>query len=139
MVEVISTLGYYNERARKEEIAKYTSPKLEDLAADDPDAVFVAYAHEEPIGFCISRYDDGLIWLSWFGVKNGHRRVGVGTALLRAMIGTVRRRQCHKVWCDSRTSNKESEIVLGQAGFRKICEVKNHWYGQDFFLWERSL
>jgi hypothetical protein len=26
---------------------------------------------------------------------------------------------------------------LKKLGFREIIELKNHWYGQDFILWER--
>jgi RimJ/RimL family protein N-acetyltransferase len=132
----ISALPYYNDRAKREELAKYSESRLVDLAAEDSDAVLVAVDGERIIGFCVSRYDDALIWLSWFGVDESNRRRGVGKALLAALTATLPRRNAHKIWCDSRTANQASARALEQFGFRRITEVRNHWYGQDFFLWE---
>lgn len=137
--QVIATTRYYNVRARREETEKYTRESLRASTAKDPHSVIVAKVAGEVVGFCLSKYDDGLVWLSWFGVHPDWRRRGIGTALLRALERTARTRRCHKLWCDCRASNKESKSVLSQFGFRRICSVKNHWYGQDFILWDRPV
>lgn len=137
MNEVIQSLPYYNERARREETAKYTASHLVSYVSDDPDAVLVAWQEATPIGFCVSRYDDGVVWLSWFGVAASARGLGVGTRMVRALLQTLASRGAHKLWCDTRTDNKGSQIVLERMGFARIARLDNHWYGQDFFLWEK--
>ena len=136
---VIEAIPYYNERAKHEETAKYGSQNLLALAQEDPDSVLLALISSEPVGFCLSRYDDGLLWLSWFGVMPSYRRRGIGKALLDSLALTAPARRAHKLWCDTRTENIQSATLLANAGFEKICELRNHWYGQDFYLWQRPL
>jgi ribosomal protein S18 acetylase RimI-like enzyme len=136
MRDTIQPLAYYNERARRTELAKYSADGLRSLVAEDPQAVLVARDSSGPIGFCVSRYDDGTIWLSWFGTDARARGRGVGGSLLAALAKTLPSRHAHKIWCDSRVENTPSQSVLARAGFRRIATLTNHWYGQDFFLWE---
>jgi ribosomal protein S18 acetylase RimI-like enzyme len=137
MAEVISEIEYYSPEARRSEISKYTASKLLELIRGDAKSVLVATNRGSPVGFCISTYDDGLIWLAWFGVARSQRSRQIGSQLLDAAVDLVRPRGCHKIWCDSRTSNMESRSVLIRAGFREICRVEKHWYGHDFWLWEK--
>ncbi len=136
---VVSPLSYYNEQARAAETAKYTAQNLASIAEDDGQAVLVAVLAGEVVGFCISRYDDGIIWLAWFGVREDARGREVADALLGALEQATRRRGCHKIWCDTRTDNLRSQRVLQRSGFSRICTVTQHWYGQDFHLWEKLL
>jgi ribosomal protein S18 acetylase RimI-like enzyme len=136
MRETIEPLAYYNDRAIRAELIKYTPATLRALAADDPHALLVARDGEGLTGFCVSRFDDGTVWLSWFGTAIRARGRGVGASLLSALADTLPSRCAHKIWCDSRTDNKESRSVLSRAGYRKIATLTNHWYGQDYFLWE---
>ena len=136
---VISDLAYYNARAKREELAKYSASELLKLVDEDPTAVLIAWIDGVVAGFAISRYDDGLIWLSWFGVSRELRRKGIGQRLLNAVEATAAQRDAHKIWCDTRTDNAESARVLVRNGFKQICQVSNHWYGQDFFLWEKTV
>lgn len=135
--EVILPLEYYSEEARTKEIAKYSAPQLQEQLNADPDSVLVALDQDRPVAFCLSRPDDGLIWLSWFGVSQDHRKSGLGQAMLDALAKTMPARSAHKIWCDTRTTNLVSQKVLQAAGYRKIATLTNHWYGKDFFLWER--
>jgi ribosomal protein S18 acetylase RimI-like enzyme len=135
--EVVAALPYYNEIAKKSEMAKYSPELLLESITDDPDSVLVAKIEGKLAGFCLSRDDDGLIWLSWFGVHDSYRRRGIGSALLQKLEDTVRNRKSHKIWCDCRTENSASKVVLKNCGYRQICTVQNHWYGQDFILWEK--
>jgi ribosomal protein S18 acetylase RimI-like enzyme len=136
MRETIEPLAYYNDRAIRAELIKYTPATLRALATDDPHALIVARDATGLIGFCVSRFDDGTVWLSWFGTAPRARGRGVGASLLAALADTLPSRHAHKIWCDSRTDNKESRSVLSRAGYRQIATLTNHWYGQDYFLWE---
>lgn len=134
---VVKGLPYYNEAAVRSELNKYSPSMLCSSISHDPDSVLVAKERGEILGFCLSHYDDGLIWLAWFGVHPSHRRKGIGSALLQKLENTVGERHAHKIWCDSRTENEASELVLTNQGYRQLCTVRNHWYGQDFILWEK--
>src|SRR6185437_6214526 len=102
---VVTTLPYYNHVAKQSELAKYTPDLLRRSIDTEPDSVLVAQTNAEIIGFCLSRSDDGLIWLAWFGVHPAHRRKGIGSALLGKLEETVRNGRSHKIWCDCRTEN----------------------------------
>lgn len=136
MRETIQPLSIYNERAIQAELKKYTPAKLRSLAEHDPHAVIVARDDSGLTGFCVSRFDDGTIWLDWFGTAARARGRGIGASLLAALANSLPARGAHKVWCDSRTENEKSKSVLERAGYRRITTLVNHWYGQDYFLWE---
>lgn len=136
MRDTIEPLTFYNERARRAELARYTADGLRALVAGDPQSVLVARDGADLVGFCVSRFDDGTIWLSWFGTAARARGRGIGAALLAALAETLPSRHAHKIWCDSRVENTPSQTVLERAGFRRIATLTNHWYGQDYYLWE---
>jgi ribosomal protein S18 acetylase RimI-like enzyme len=137
--DIVDSLPYYNVHARAAEIAKYSAPALLEAQAEDPDSVLIARVHGEIAGICISRLDDTLIWLSWFVVDPRYRRMGVGVSLIERLEESVRARKIHKIWCDCRTDNPASKALLIRQGFEPLCTVRNHWYGQDFILWEKGL
>lgn len=135
--KIVQSLPYYNEAARRSEVSKYSPCRLAQMIAADVDSVQVATLNTRIVGFCFSNIDDGLIWLSWFGVRPEYRRYGIGTALLSALEERAKRAGAHKIWCDCRPDNVASRATLTDFGYREICTLVNHWYGQDFLLWER--
>jgi ribosomal protein S18 acetylase RimI-like enzyme len=135
--EIVVSLPYYNEVAKTAEIAKYAPALLRESVLKHPDSVLVAKNGREIVGFCFSEDDDGLVWLAWFGVHHSYRRRGIGVALLRKLEEVARDRRSHKIWCDCRTENEASKLVLSTYGYVELCTVRNHWYGQDFILWEK--
>jgi ribosomal protein S18 acetylase RimI-like enzyme len=136
--EIVNELPYYNAAAKASEIEQYSAGGLRNLIVSDPSSVLVAKT-DNIVGFCLSRYDDGLIWISWFGVHPKYRRRKIASALLNTLEHTVSDRGSHKVWCDSRTNNDPSIAILTKRHYQQICTVRNHWYGQDFILWEKVI
>lgn len=136
MRATIERVPYYNARAIASELTKYTAEALAAQLAVDPYAVLVSRDAEGPTGFCVSRYDDATVWLSWFGVADRARRQGLGLALVEALKASLPARGAHKIWCDSRADNVESIGTLERAGFRRIASLENHWFNQDYLLWE---
>jgi ribosomal protein S18 acetylase RimI-like enzyme len=134
---VLRDLPYYNSRAKTAELARYSVGCLQDLIRSDPTSVIVAKMDREIIGFCFSREDDGLIWMSWIGVQPNYRRKRIATALIRSLIARASQLGAHKIWCDCRTNNEISVRALVSNGFRQLCTISNHWHGQDFILWEK--
>jgi ribosomal protein S18 acetylase RimI-like enzyme len=134
---VLNSLPYYNSAAKSGEQAKHTSDALRRAAAVDPEAVLLARIAGRLAGFCFSNGDDRTVWLSWFGVHPDCRKSGVGTALLERLEIRAHNLRSHKIWCDSRTDNEPSARLLRHQGYSQVCTLKRHWYGQDFFIWEK--
>jgi RimJ/RimL family protein N-acetyltransferase len=136
---VIAPLDYYSDAAKAAEIAKYSAEALAALLSEDPYSILVAKVEDDVIAFCISRYDDGVIWLAWFGVHEKFRGTRVASDILEQLEDATRARNCSKIWCDTRTENTRSQRVLERTGYSRICTITQHWYGQDFHLWEKRL
>jgi len=52
---------------------------------------------------------------------------------------SVHQRDCHKVWCDTKVDNVQSISLLISLGYTKVATLKNHWYGLDYYLWEKLI
>jgi GNAT superfamily N-acetyltransferase len=137
--EVLWELPYYNERAKSGELEKYTPSKLRASALADPGSVLVARLGKELAGFLFNHEDDEMVWLSWFGVLPKYRGRGVGSALIQALDARAKHAGYHKIWCDSRTTNEKSRSILLQHGYVQLCTLRDHWYRQDFILWEKRV
>ncbi len=138
-LEVLRLIPYYNELAKHDEAAKYTASNLRTRLRDDAYSVTVAEDDSGLIGFAFTRFDDYVIWIEWFGVDPASRRRGVGSAIIQGLIRTAPTRKAHKIWCDTRITNEPAKATFRKNGFRQIAKLKNHWYGQDFILWERPV
>ena len=137
---IINDLDYYTVQAKKNEIKKYTSTELKYKIKNDHLSVLGAFDENgKLVGFCLSRWDDFTIWLEWIGVAEKVRGKGIAKKLLIALEKTLKKRKAHKIWCDCRTKNEASIKLLTTLGYRKIAEIKNHWYGQDFYLWQKEI
>lgn len=135
--DIVSELPYYNIQAKDAEISKYASVRLLAQIEEDPHSVLVATFGGDIAGFAFSQFDDGLIWLAWFGVHQHYRRNGIATAILDAIISRARNSRAHKIWCDCRTTNLASRYVLDRAFFQPVSTFNRHWYDQDYIIWEK--
>lgn len=136
---VVEPLEVYNEQARRCEVERYTVSYLQELLQVDPRNVVIAVDGGAVQGFAITRPDDGLLWLCWYGVVPSARGRGISRPLLERVLDLARERGYWKIWCDARSENVRSIACLEQAGFRVVCELERHWHGQDFVLMERWL
>ena len=136
--EVVAPLAIYNEAARAHELATFTTAHFATRIAADPHAVMVAEDASGLTGFAVTEDEHGPIWLEWYGVAARARGQGIGEGLLRFLIAQGAARGATRLWCDTRTANTASNALLVKLGFRQLCELKAHWHGQDYYLWELS-
>jgi ribosomal protein S18 acetylase RimI-like enzyme len=136
---VVSPLDIYSETARTSEIQKFSSDELARRINEDPKAVALAFMDSNLAGFLITEDQHGPIWIHWYGVNPDFRDLGVGKALLTHLIAAAPDRKATKIWCDTRTNNNQSISLLEKLKFGRLCEIKNHWHGQDFYLWARDV
>jgi RimJ/RimL family protein N-acetyltransferase len=137
--EVLSAIPYYNILAKENEEKKYGLRELIKKLDDDPKSIITIKDNETIAGFCFSRFDDFTTWLEWFGLAKAHRGKGLTRLLLLKLEEAAKERNCHKIWCDSRTENVRSIQILQKNGYEQIALLKRHWYSQDFFLWQKFL
>jgi ribosomal protein S18 acetylase RimI-like enzyme len=137
---VISGATVYCPEAINEEVEKYTNDYVQTLIRQDPDSVIVAKSSDNQIvGFCVNHFDSGTIWIDWYGVHPDWRGRNIALMLLDFLSQTAVKRGAHKIWCDSRTDNIASIKTLKKAGFDEICQILDHWYHQDYALYQKFL
>lgn len=138
---VIPSLSeYYNDWAISTEMSRITAEYVAAQISANPKALLLARCGEEYAGFSLNRDDDGPIWVDWYGVNPDFRRQGIGDGLIDFLYRDHSPpSSATKLICDTRINNTPSITLLEKQGFRKLCELTNHFYGQDFFLWEKML
>jgi ribosomal protein S18 acetylase RimI-like enzyme len=137
---VISGATVYCSQAIDEEVKKYTNEYLQALVHEDSNSVIIAKSPDNQIiGFCVNHFDSGTIWIDWYGVHPNWRGRNIAIRLLDFLVQTASKRGVHKIWCDSRTDNFASIAILKKAGFEEICKLLNHWYHQDYALYQKFL
>ena len=47
--------------------------------------------------------------------------------------------KAHKIWLDTRINNKESIALFKKLKYKKAATFKKHYYGQDFYIWEKLI
>ena len=136
---VVQNIPYYNDLAKKNEILKFQHENLAIKITEDKLSAIIAVVDNNIAGFCLSRFDDYLIWLEWFGVLEKYRKKNISDLLLTELENTITWRSCHKIWCDCRTANNASIHILTNHGYKQRVTIPNHWYGQDFIIWEKPV
>ncbi|MEH2512832.1 ribosomal protein S18 acetylase RimI-like enzyme [Nitrobacteraceae bacterium AZCC 1564] len=136
---VVEPLDIYSQAARSDEIAKFSQGELQRRIADDARAISLAFVNNALAGFAITEDQRGPIWIHWYGVNPDVRGHGVGREILQHLIASAPERGGTRIWCDTRTTNVGSIALLKELRFEQLCELKNHWHGQDFYLWSRDI
>jgi ribosomal protein S18 acetylase RimI-like enzyme len=134
---VVKNLIYYNDLAKEHEIKRYSELNLIEKIKEDPKSIIVAEVNNDIIGVCFNRFDDFTLWLEWIIISSTDRNKGVGKLLIHALEKSARERDCHKIWCDCRTSNSVSKSFLQSCGFDIIATIEKHWYQQDFVILQK--
>ena len=137
--KVLSAIPYYNKLAKEIEEKKYAPGELSKKLEEDPKSIITIKVEGVIAGFCFSRFDDFTIWLEWFGIAQAYRGKELSRLLLLQLEQAAKERNCHKIWCDSRTENLKSISILQKNGYENIALLRRHWYSQDFFLWQKFI
>lgn len=136
---IISATDYYSKTAKEHECKNYNAEKVLEKLLGRKYLHLCAKLGGKMVGFLDGYFDLGVFWVDWIGVERGFRRKGIATEMLKFLEKKLKRGKAHKVWFDSRTNNRESIGLFRKMGYKKIAFLKNHWYGQDFYLWEKFI
>jgi len=137
--DVIENCHYYSVEARRDEIKRFNATTLLQTFSSSDSLIYVAEVKKELVGFRIGTIYAGVFWSEWGGTKKDYRRKGISKTIFSTIEKELKKLRVHKMWCDSRTSNSESNKSLIDAGFKKVSILKKHWWKQDFYIWEKTL
>jgi ribosomal-protein-alanine N-acetyltransferase len=77
--------------------------------------------------FLIARFDAAECELENLVVANQHRRRGLASQLLQALIATARQRQLERVLLDVRESNQTARALYKTVGFQENARRKAYY------------
>jgi ribosomal protein S18 acetylase RimI-like enzyme len=136
---VIKDSPYYSRWAKKDESKRFSSQSLRKELKKKDNLYLTTRTNGKIIGAVNGCYEAGTFWIDWLVVDEKNRRNGIGQGLMKRLENRLKREGVHKIWRDSRTSNKESKSLLTKLGYKRITTIKKHWYKQDFILWQKFL
>ena len=136
---IIKINPYYSQWAKKSELKRFNPKSIGEDMANKDNLYILMKDKNKIIGASNGYYEAGLFWIDWLVVNYNYRRKGLALKLIRYFENKLNKENIHKVWCDSRTTNIESESLLTKLGYKKLVTIKNHWYKQDFILWQKIL
>lgn len=91
------------------------------------------------VAFLAGCFDCGTFWSDWIGVDSEYRNKGLGKSLKLELERILVKKKIHKIWCHTRVVNKEAISLNSGLRYNKIAQLTNHWYKEDFYLWEKNL
>ena len=85
--------------------------------AVQPELFYVALLDDELIGTALAGYDGHRGWVYYVAVKPPHRRLGIGTALMRHVEEALARMGCPKLNLQVRASNEQVVAFYTRLGY----------------------
>jgi RimJ/RimL family protein N-acetyltransferase len=137
--EILSPLEFYSDYARACEIHKYNSDNLWEFVSDKHRHNIIAIDNGEVVGFTFGIVDAHIMFMVWIGMKEKYRRSNHMKTMWEMMEDWCRANNVHKIWCDTNQLNIPSIRFVEKLGYTKCGDLKNFWYGHDYFLWEKTL
>lgn len=140
MKKVLLENPYYNKESKKEYMIWYSAEQIMRHMKKGDVILTAAKINGKIIGFgSLWKSFGGVAYSDWTVVDKNYRRIGIGTALWNYKIRLAKKQGVHKVVADSLVINKEGNEFAKSHGLRKIAVMKKHWFGQDYYLWEKIL
>jgi len=102
------------------EAAMWSEEALARTLENAAEPLLVAWSANQVAGFILGRMMAGEAEILNLAVKRGYRRLGVGTALMEAMLVQCERSGCAKVFLEVRESNRAAIRFYDRLGFREV-------------------
>jgi len=124
----------------------YSSSFFTDLYERFPHTFIVAEENGQIVGYAMCRIERGIIGLAKKGhlisiaVLPGHRRQGIGYALMLEVMQAMLLYEATECFLEVRVSNTSAVDLYKKLGFR-IAQTKRSYYsdGEDAYLMSRKL
>lgn len=130
---------YYNQITKSTEKERLTPAYLKHLHAIEPQLLMVGEVEGEIVGFIIACPHQGALIMDWALALDEYKSYHVSANVLRGFISHFDQGQWHKISAYVRTSNRRPALLLSAFKFKKSCVLKEHFFGEDYALWELPL
>ena len=135
---VILNTPYYSKFAKKEESTGYPAEWLRKSIKNKRRLLLCAKNKNRVVGFAFGSNNAGMFHLTWIGVDSKYRESGIAERFVKKIESWAKNR-VHKIWLDTRTNNKESMALFQKLKYKKAATFRKHYYGQDFYIWEKLI
>ncbi len=106
---------------------RWTPSKVRSSIKDPDTMTLVASMSGDLVGFAIMRFGDADAHLHLLAVAGKHRRVGVGSMLLRWLEKSCRNAGIRRIRAELRESNEVARSFYETLGFRRIGRIPGYY------------
>jgi RimJ/RimL family protein N-acetyltransferase len=139
VTDAVETSPYYNDEFKAYEGARLTATYLAELLRTDPRHVMTIRENGELAGFILSGPEFGILWQYWSYLDPKHRSGTLAMRVMRNYQSVWQNDRFHKILTYSRPENKVSIALMERYGYKRVAELKQHLFGQDYLLYEYPL
>ncbi len=139
LMQAIDESPFYNDMFKQYEKSRLTKNYLQNLFFADPAHIMIMLDNDEPCGFMINGPELGTLWLYWSYLFPSHRKGLLAMSAMRAFIKHWDNGRFHKIATYTKDGNRPAEMIMKRAGFKHICTLENHIFGEDYHLYEIPL
>lgn len=139
MATVIAAQENYTPEAREVHVRANSQAHLMARIRHSPALLLVAEVDGGIAGAATFDISGGVLFVPWICVAESARHLRIGPALYDAAFAQGRERGCHKASGVSLTSNRGVLRYLKRIGGNQVGLLKNHWFGQDYLMWDMPL
>lgn len=138
LMNVIDESPHYNAEFKAWEKARLTKSYLKMLQRQDPWHVIALLSGGKVGGALISGPEFGAIFRYWSWIFPAFRQTRLGMHGMRAFDEQFDNGRFHKAFTFVRPQNEVALALLRRYGYEQTCVLKNHIFGQDYCVMEKS-
>lgn len=139
IMDAVWTSPYYSDAFKEFESARLTHGYLAQLLHTDPRHVMTIRENGELAGFILSGPEFGVLWQYWSYLDPAHRSGTLAMRVMRLYQAVWQNDRFHKILTYSRPDNKVSLALMERYGYKRVAELKQHLFGEDYLLYEYEL
>lgn len=137
--DAVWTSTHYSDTFKEFESARLTPVYLAQLLRTDPRHVMTIRENGELAGFILSGPEYGVLWQYWSYLDPAHRSGTLAMRVMRHYQAVWQNDRFHKILTYSRPENKVSIALMERYGYKRVAELKEHLFGEDYLLYEYTL
>ena len=139
VMDAVWTSPHYGDTFKEFESARLTPAYLAQLLHADPRHVMTIRENGELAGFILSGPEYGVLWQYWSYLDPAHRSGTLAMRVMRNYRPVWDNDRFHKILTYSRPENKVSIALMERYGYKRVAELKQHLFGEDYLLYEFPL
>ena len=137
--EIVLSMENYNETGKEEQIKSYSVENLYHNVSNPSRHDLIYLDGNDVVAFTMSVIENYgehrmLNW-EWLGLRPKYRSTGISDSMWYTLERWAMKQNVDGVIGYSLTHNIPMFKYMSKLKFNVWTTVKNHWYGQDYFIW----